>query len=125
MPALRETLTQHELVQGEGGKQTYAGHSPVRARLNRDPLLNRLVNLLAHPFPVKLQSVRYSAVHDDLKPPKTARRHADLFSAHRRLFQTEIPTNEKLCYYKFTRSALGERYLFLASSSPAAYAPPY
>ena len=83
MPALRETLTQHELVQGEGGKQTHAGHSPVRARLNRDPLLNRLVkNLLAHPFPVKLQSVRYSAVHDDLKPPQTARRHFDLVTAH-------------------------------------------
>ena len=65
------------------------------AGLNQGPLLNRLVNLLAHPFPVKLQSVRYSAVHDDLKPPQTARRHADLLRAHRRIFQTEIPTNEK------------------------------
>ena len=64
---------------------------------------NRQLNLLAHPFPAKLQSVRYSAAHDDLKPPQTARRHADLLRAHRHLFQTEIPTKEKLCYYKFTR----------------------
>ena len=88
--------------------------------------LNRPVNQLAHPFPVKLQSVRYSADHDVLKPPQTALRHADLLRAHRRLFQTEIPTNEK--NYVITNSpayALGGRYLFLASSSSAAYAPPH
>ena len=81
---------------------------------------------LAHPFPVKLQSVRYSAVHDDLKPPQTARRHFDLVTAHTGAsFKQKYQLTKNYVIINSPASALGERYLFLASSSSAAYAPPH
>ena len=54
-------------------------------------------------FPAEAKSVRLFVIHDDLKPPQTTGRRADLeMGAHRRLCRTEIPATGNSMLLKIT-----------------------
>ena len=75
--------------------QTYADHSSTRAGLNRGPLPLSVALMCPETFPAEAKSVRLFVIHDDLKPPQTTSRRADLeMGLHRRLCRTEIPATE-------------------------------
>ena len=67
--------------------------------------------------PAQAESIRQFVIHDNLKPPQTTSRRADLeMRLHRRLCRTEIPATENSMFYTITGLSTQHNHLLLPFS---------